>query len=289
VLRDRHLRVVDLFRSRGIESLADTEACVEALADERLRAEFAVKLKAFLARWTWCCRAPRGCPSRPTPRSWPSSTPAPATATSDTPVLGKDVGAKVRKLIDDHVISLGIDPKIPPISADRRRFRHASQPRAERPRQGVGDGTRHPRPHPRAPGRGPGRLPQAERAAEVDAFAELIKELQADQPVGGEALPDLPPEYLPFLRILTQAKLGDEARPDAATEAQLVDATVEIVQIIIGELRIPDFWKPARIPDQERLKGASSRSFSTAACFPWTGWMPPWTSWWKWPGPTMTS
>jgi hypothetical protein len=30
-------------------------------------------------------------------------------------VLGKDVGAKVRKLIDDHVISLGIDPKIPPI------------------------------------------------------------------------------------------------------------------------------------------------------------------------------
>ncbi len=33
----------------------------------------------------------------------------------DTPVLGRDVGAKVRKLIDDHVISLGIDPKIPPI------------------------------------------------------------------------------------------------------------------------------------------------------------------------------
>ena len=31
-------------------------------------------------------------------------------------MLGKDVGAKVRRLIDDHVVSLGIDPKIPPIS-----------------------------------------------------------------------------------------------------------------------------------------------------------------------------
>jgi type I restriction enzyme, R subunit len=30
VLRDRHLRVVDLFRQRGID-LEDTEACVEAL------------------------------------------------------------------------------------------------------------------------------------------------------------------------------------------------------------------------------------------------------------------
>src|SRR5690606_32344077 len=30
--------------------------------------------------------------------------------------LGKDVGEKVRKLIDDHVISLGLDPKIPPIN-----------------------------------------------------------------------------------------------------------------------------------------------------------------------------
>ena len=40
----------------------------------------------------------------------------------DTPVLGKDVGAKVRKLIDDHVISLGIDPKIPPIQLTDAEF-----------------------------------------------------------------------------------------------------------------------------------------------------------------------
>jgi hypothetical protein len=30
------------------------------LNDERLRAEFAIKLEQ--TPWTWCCRAPRGCP-----------------------------------------------------------------------------------------------------------------------------------------------------------------------------------------------------------------------------------
>jgi type I restriction enzyme R subunit len=54
--------------------------------------------------------------------------------------------------------------------------------------------------------------------------------------------------------LLTQAKLGDNP-PDAATGAALAEAAVEAVEIIQGEIRIRDFWKPAHIPDQERLKG----------------------------------
>lgn len=38
--------MMELFRSRGIDNLTDVEVCVEALTDDRLRAEFAVKLKA---------------------------------------------------------------------------------------------------------------------------------------------------------------------------------------------------------------------------------------------------
>ena len=49
-LRDRHQRVLDLFRQRGIEDVAREEsACVDLLRDEKLRAEFQVKLKRFLA------------------------------------------------------------------------------------------------------------------------------------------------------------------------------------------------------------------------------------------------
>jgi type I restriction enzyme R subunit len=42
--------------------------------------------------------------------------PMPRNRYKDTSVLVKDVAAKVRQLIDDHVISLGVDPKIPPIA-----------------------------------------------------------------------------------------------------------------------------------------------------------------------------
>jgi type I restriction enzyme R subunit len=38
-LRDRHLRVVDLFLRRGIDLLDEVETCVEVLADERLQAD----------------------------------------------------------------------------------------------------------------------------------------------------------------------------------------------------------------------------------------------------------
>lgn len=36
--------------------------------------------------------------------------------------LGKDVGHKVRALIDEHVISLGIDPKIQPLELTDPKF-----------------------------------------------------------------------------------------------------------------------------------------------------------------------
>ena len=65
MLCDRHLRVVDLFRRRGVENLSDHEACVEVLSDERLRAELAVKLKQFLDTLDVVLPRPEGLPFTP--------------------------------------------------------------------------------------------------------------------------------------------------------------------------------------------------------------------------------
>lgn len=61
-LRDRHRRVIDVFTSRDIDDIADIEACVELLRDERLRAEFHVKLKQFLATLDLVLPRPEGLP-----------------------------------------------------------------------------------------------------------------------------------------------------------------------------------------------------------------------------------
>ena len=135
-LRDRRDRCANLFQSRNVDDLNDTEACVVLLADERLRAEFTVKLKQFLDTLDLVL---------PRPEALPFVNDAKTLAfiyararnryREGMPMLGKSVGGKVRELIDEHVISLGIDPKIPPISITDAEFadhvgKHAS-PRAK--------------------------------------------------------------------------------------------------------------------------------------------------------------
>jgi len=122
ILRDRYARVVSIFHNRGIETLDDTEACVALLADDKLRAEFTVKLKPFLDSLDLVLPRPDGLPFTQDAKRLAFIHARARNRYKDMPVLGKDVGSKVRKLIDDHVISLGIDPKIPPISLTDAHF-----------------------------------------------------------------------------------------------------------------------------------------------------------------------
>ena len=61
-LRDRRDRCANIFESRGVDDLSDTEACVVLLGDERLRAEFTVKLKQFLDTLDLVLPRPEGLP-----------------------------------------------------------------------------------------------------------------------------------------------------------------------------------------------------------------------------------
>ncbi len=61
-LRDRHMRVMALFEARNVDPMGDAEAAVVALGDERLRAEFTVKLKQFLATLDLVLPRPEGLP-----------------------------------------------------------------------------------------------------------------------------------------------------------------------------------------------------------------------------------
>jgi len=83
----------------------------------------------------------------------------------------------------------------------------------------------------------------------------LIRQLREDEPVDGEALPDLPAHAVPFWRELAQSTAADGA-PAGETEAnRLIEVTEELLGVIQDEIDVPDFWKPSHIPDQERLKG----------------------------------
>ncbi|ORC47818.1 restriction endonuclease subunit R [Burkholderia sp. A27] len=269
VLRDRHIRVVDLFRSRGIENLADHEACVEALQDERLRAEFTVKIKQFLDMLDVVLPRPEGLPFAPDAKMLAFIYARARNRYRDTPVLGKDVGAKVRKLIDDHVVSMGVDPKIPPVSLTDADFGNkvAREPNDRAKASEMEHAIRaHIREHidqdPVAYRKLSERLRDlldqlGEHWDELAAALQgMVNEIRAGHVAHDERLPDLPEHYGPFLRLMADAAAGDRAITDAEQKL-LVDLTVEVVDTIAAELT-PNFWRPNRQPAQDAL---SSRIF----------------------------
>lgn len=266
ILRDRHVRVVDLFRKHGIESLDDAEACIDLLANEKLRAEFSVKLKAFLGSLDTVLPRPEGLPFSGDAKRLTYIYARARNRYKDMPVLGKDVGAKVRKLVEDHVISLGIDPKIPPIQLTDAEF-DAQVSRAANDRAKASEMEHAIRSHirkhmdedPVLYRKLSERLGDLLRTLEeqwnelVAQLRKLIDELRAGT-VGNDTMSaDLPEHYAPFLRTIVDVIHGN-AIPAPGELLRLKDVTVELVDLLAQELQSHrDIWNPHKRAAQEDL------------------------------------
>lgn len=268
VLRDRHLRVVDVLRRQGIESLDDVEACLTALESEKVRAEFAVKLKAFLDTLDTVLPRPEGLPFVKDAKRLAYIHARARGRYKDLPQLGKDVGAKVRKLIDDHVISLGIDPKIPPIQLTDADFEKQLS-RSVNDRAKASEMEHAIRSHVRKHvDEDPVRYRKlSERLNELlKAFGEqwdqlvaqlqkLIDELRSGQMSDDNSSLDVPEHYAPFLRTLLDVVCAD-ATPEPAALLRLKDVTVDLVDLLVDELQSHrDIWSPRKRAAQEELAG----------------------------------
>ncbi len=267
ILRERHLRVVDIFRQRGIETLEDTEACVEVLGNEKLRAEFVVKLKAFLASLDTVLPRPDGLPFSADAKRLAYIHARARNRYKEGPVLGKDVGAKVRKLIDDHVVSLGVDPKIAPIQLTDAEF-DAHLGRAASDRAKASEMEHAIRSHIRRRlDEDPVRFRKlSERLNYIlrtlgEQWDDLISQLQhmVDElrtgAAGDGTVPDDVPEHCaPFLRTVLDVVCEGQT-PTAPQLARLKDITVELVDLLVLELQSdPKIWTANKRAAQEDLK-----------------------------------
>jgi type I restriction enzyme R subunit len=268
VLRDRYLRVVDVFRQHGIDSLEDNEGCVQVLASERIRAEFSVKLKVFLQSLDMVLPRPEGLPYAADAKRLAYIYARARNRYKDTPVLGVDVGAKVRKLVDDHVISLGVDPKVPPIQLTDADFAHHvarsinDRAKASEMEHAIRSHVRkHMDEDPVLYRKLSERLNEilkciGEQWGELVAqLQRVIDELKSGQAARDDAPDDLPPHYAPFLRTVLDT-VGKGGVPSPIELVRLKDVTVEVVDLIAQELGANrDIWAAHRRADQEGLSG----------------------------------
>ena len=267
ILRDRYFRVVDLFRQNGIESLEDTEAYVTLLASEKLRAEFAVKLKAFLSSLDTLLPRPEALPYAGDAKRLAYIYARARNRYKDTPVLGRDVGAKVRRLIDEHVISLGVDPKIPPIQLTDAEFdTHLSRAASDRAKASEMEHAirSHIRKHVDEDPVLYRRLSQhlndilkklGEQWDELIAqLQSIIDALRSGAAGAGDAPADLPEHCAPFLRTVLDVVFAGQM-PTPAEALRLKDVTVEIVDLLVQELQSNrDIWRPHKRAAQDNLK-----------------------------------
>jgi len=262
-LRDRHYRAVELFEARDVH-LADTEACVELLGDVRLRAELQVLLKAFLATLDLVLPRPEALPYVSDAKHLANiQIRARNRYRSEERPIGAEVGAKVRALIDEHIVSLGVDPKIPPMAITDAGFeRHVEQQRSPKAKASEMEHAlrHHVRKHfDEDPEHFEALSKRLDRIlAEMKGkWEELVEALRAfkDEVKAGRQGDDtgLDPEtQAPFLGVLRQ-EVGQGAAVDADTLATLVRATVALVERVQQEVRIEAFWK--KVQAQDALRG----------------------------------
>ena len=264
-LRDAHLRVLGLFQSHGLHDLGDAEACVALLADERLRADFKVKLKHFLRKLDLVLPRPEALPFVKDAKALGYIQERLRNTSSDDVETSKALGEHVRKLIDDHLISLGIDPKIPPISITDAHFaEHVDKQVSPRAKASEMEHAvrRHIKKHMDEDPVHFKRL--SERLDEILAklgedWEQLALALRpfVDEVYAGrqedEAGPGLDPAtQAPFFAVLREER--EEEGPVSGADLEwLAGHTVALVALIQGEIGITDFWKNAHA--QEELRG----------------------------------
>jgi len=251
-LADRHRRVLAVFHDRGIPDIADDEACVALLRDTKVRAEFVVKFRQFLTSLDIVMPRPEALPYvRDAKRlGWINKVAANRYRDSQLNVAG--AGEKVRELIDKHVLSRGIDPKIPPISITADDFvKTVDEIETERAKASEMEHaaryhiSKHFGEDPEYYRKLSERLEEILREFEgnwkdlVRALREFTRDIQKGRPTDESGLE--PDTQAPFLGVL-RAETGMSEKPREEWE-HLIPLTVDLVDHFRQEIRIPDFWR----------------------------------------------
>ncbi len=134
VLEERYQRLLQYFSGKGVSDIesfvtgklsgrpagmqqdaAVVHAAVMALADERCRADFEVYLKKFLMSLDIILPHASAQPFRVPAKRFGYILQVAKERYKDASLQLGDAGEKVRALINEHLISLGINPKLPPV------------------------------------------------------------------------------------------------------------------------------------------------------------------------------
>jgi type I restriction enzyme R subunit len=279
ILEERYQRLLQHFKTSGIlkidtfvtgaltrpeDEVAVVHTAVRAMQDLKLRADFEVYLKTFLQSLNLILPHEAGHPYRGPARRFGYLLRMVKERYKDESLDLADAGAKVKALINEHLIDLGINPKIPPIELLSDDFlaqvkKHASgdpQAKASEMEHAIRKHcTVHFDEDPAFYKRLSDKLERLikEHKDNWEALAEGYEQLRAEALAGRtQTFEGLNREATAFYDYVAQLAYGqvDVPSQDRPGLRQLMLRIVEILQETIG---IIDFWKkPIEV---KRLRG----------------------------------
>ena len=252
-LKDRNKRVYNIFTNAGIDDIEDIDECVDYLADDEKRAQFIVAYKYFLKSMDIVLPNPAALTYVQDMKTFGFINTAARNRYRDDNLNIAGCGEKVRKLIDEHILSKGVDPKVAPISIMAENFEeYVSSNRSAKSRASeMEHAIRHhisknidydPEFYRKL----------SEKLAEIleayrenwDDLAEELKSFLNEVRAGRQEEDDgLDPIIeKPFYDILLKDVYGGRELTEKEKE-DLASTVIDIVSVIKREINIVDFWK----------------------------------------------
>jgi type I restriction enzyme R subunit len=270
-LRDRHARAVAVFTDQGIRDLMDVEACVDLLADLRVRADFINKLREFYETLNIIEHRPEVSVEIFRDAKLLGFINKVAANLYRDPTLNLlGVPEKVRALIDAHVSARGVDPKIPPVKITDADFekvlgKHKSNKARATEMQ-------HAARYHIIETENPAFARKMSEKLEAilqkfkddwDALERELRQFIAELRRGDVEFPDLDArKQVPFVRlVLEEAAKGKKLTDDE--RRQLIGLTLDMVERIRQEIRIVGFWR--NLPAREQLTRRLVRDLDAVA------------------------
>lgn len=288
VLEERYQRLLQHFNAHGVSGIeafvtgklgdlqqdaAVVHAAVKALADERYRADFEVYLKKFLMSLDIILPHASAQGFRVPAKRFGYILQVAKERYKDESLQLGDAGEKVKALINEHLVSLGINPKVPPVELLAEDFlqrlqQHAGgndEAKASEMEHAI---RKHCTVHHDEDPAFYKKLSEKVDALierhhdEWDLLVEKLEELRTEAVAGRkQGVEGLGTEASTFYEHLAELAYGSTSVPAADLPAfkVLMATLVELVQGTIGSI---DFWQSA--DKQKRLRGEIKSAIARA-------------------------
>lgn len=125
-LKAKHTRAMSFFKHIKSDDIDDY---VLALKDETIRAQFDMAFKHFAKQLNVILPDASAAPFIPDMKLLGKVHNASKTMYRDAGLDMREIGEKVRQLVDEHILSTGVDPKIPPVDLLAANFKDTIKPK----------------------------------------------------------------------------------------------------------------------------------------------------------------